>query len=86
VAGLAKDLVLKKNGSVARISCAPIFATADQSDCYMDPDAPPEVWRTDLRGTKMLDASADIGLRSLKRRGSTITWRDGSALRHAQLK
>ena len=80
------DVALKKNGSVAWISCAPIFGTPDQNDCFRDPDTPPEVWRTDRRGTKRLDASADLGLRSLKRRGSTITWRHGSTTRTAQLK
>jgi hypothetical protein len=80
------DVALKKNGSVAWISCFPIFGTPDQHDCFRDPDIPPEVWRTDRRGTKRLDAAANVGLHSLKRRGSTITWRRGSETRHAQLK
>jgi hypothetical protein len=83
---LVPDVALKKNGSVAWISCWPIFGDADQNNCFRDADLPPEVWRTDSRGTKMLDASADIGLRSLKRRGNTITWRRGSHRSTAQLR
>lgn len=83
---LVTDVALKKNGAVAWISCYPIFETPNQNDCFRDPDVPPEVWRTDRRGTKMLDASADVGLRSLKRKGLTISWRHGSSRRSAQLK
>jgi hypothetical protein len=83
---LITHVTLKKNGSVAWISCSPIYGSPDNNDCFKDPDIPPEVWRTDHRGTKMLDASADIRLRSLKRRGNAITWRDGSQRRTAQLK
>jgi hypothetical protein len=84
--GEVTDVALKKNGSVAWISCAPIFGNPDQNDCFRDPDIPPEVWRTDRRGTRKLDTSAELGLRSLKRHGSTITWRHGSTTRTAQLK
>jgi hypothetical protein len=83
--GIKTDLVLKKNGSVAWISCFP-YGDEDSTNCRRDPSIPLEVWRTDRRGTKLLDASTDLHKHSLKRRGSTITWRDGSETRTAQLK
>ena len=82
--GMAKDLVLKKNGSVAWISCWRF--PPGPGGCAIDADTPVEVWRTDSRGTKLLDASTEVRLRSLKRQGSTITWRHGSERRSAQLK
>jgi hypothetical protein len=77
------DVVLRKNGSAAWISCRPL--TASNHDCR-GADEPTEVWRSDTRGRKRLDASTDVGLRSLKRKGSTITWRHGSKARTAQLR
>jgi hypothetical protein len=83
--GVITDVALKKNGSVAWISCAPQFP--DDSQCRKgDEETPPEVWRTDHRGTKLLDASTAIRLRSLKRTGSRITWRHGGKERTATLK
>ena len=85
-AGIKTDLVLKKNGSVAWISCYPYLGDTDSTNCSRGPGFPLEVWRTDRRGTKLLDAYTDVGKRSLKRRGSTISWRHGSKRRTAQLK
>lgn len=82
--GIKTDLVLKKNGSVAWISCYPYMGDIDSTNCHRNP--PLQVWRTDRRGTKLLDASTELRKHSLKRRGSTITWRDGSKTRTAQLK
>ena len=82
--GMATDLVLKKNGSVAWISCWRF--PPGPGGCAVDADTPAEMWRTDSRGTKLLDASTDVRLRSLKRKGSTITWRHGTERRTARLK
>ena len=82
---LVTDLVLKKNGSVAWISCSPL--ESGPGGCsFRSEGVPLEVWRTDSRGTKRLAASVDVGRHSLTRRGSTIRWRDGSVVRHAQLR
>jgi hypothetical protein len=81
--GYVADVVLRKNGSVAWISCRPVYL-ADY-DCG-DVGAPTEVWRRDSHGRKRLDASTGVRLRSLKREGSAITWRHGSKRRTAQLK
>jgi hypothetical protein len=83
--GLVMDVVLKKNGSVAWISCTPV--PVNVYHCRdRDRDTPAEVWRVDSRGRKRLDVAAEIGLHTLVRQGSTITWRHGSKRRTAQLK
>jgi hypothetical protein len=83
--GLVMDIALRKNGSVAWISCRPIPVNA--RDCRdRDRDTPAEVWRRDSRGRKRLDVASDIGLHTLVRRGATISWRHGSKRRTAQLK
>jgi hypothetical protein len=81
--GYVSDVVLRKNGSVAWISCYPVYPS--DYDCR-DQGAPTEVWRRDSRGRKRLDASTEVGLRSLKRRGATITWRHGREMRSAALR
>ena len=82
--GIVTDVALRKNGSVAWIACSP--GIPDDSRCDGDADTPTEVWRTDHRGTKLLDASTSIRRRSLERDGSRITWRHGGEKRSATLK
>jgi hypothetical protein len=77
-----KGLVLKRNGSVAWLSCF----TDEPGRCrgpaeYVEWEA----WRADTRGRKLLDASADVRLRSLRLEGSTLTWRHGTEARTATL-
>jgi hypothetical protein len=84
--GAITDLVLKRNGSVAWISC---FANnAHRRPCFPspDPDLPYQVWRADTRGRKMLDASDGVARRSLRRDGSTLSWRHGAETRTATLR
>jgi hypothetical protein len=82
--GAVTDFALKRDGSVAWISC--IASDANQTRCYSPgPDAPYEVWRMDRRGHKLLDKSADIELRSLDLHGSTLTWSRAGATQSASL-
>jgi hypothetical protein len=79
------DIVLKRNSSVAWISCRP--PDPNSSDCFpRDPDTPFQVWRADRRGRKLLDSSETIRLRSLRREGHRISWRRGDEVRTATLR
>jgi hypothetical protein len=81
--GAVTDLTLKRNASVAWISC---FGYSTRS-CS---NAPYQVWRADRRAGKweheLLEESSDIQPRSLRRQDSTITWRRGEATRSASLR
>jgi hypothetical protein len=76
------DLTLKANGSVAFISCR----TGRGPDSPCRPALRRQVWRADLRGHAVLDKSRRIGPYSLRRHGSTISWRHGAKRRHGRLK
>jgi hypothetical protein len=45
-----------------------------------------EVQRADRQGHSVLDSGRSIQARSLRLRGSTLTWRDGSGTRSATLR
>jgi hypothetical protein len=85
VAARITDLTLKRNGSVAWISCPPSDPNANHC-AAPDPDVPYEVWRVDRRGRKLLDHSSEIELRSLIRKDSTISWRRAGAKQSATMK
>jgi hypothetical protein len=76
------DIVLKRNGSVAWISCP----TRDPNAEFCFRNGPFQVWRLDRRGAKKLDSSAKVRRDSLRREGSRISWRHGGATRHATLR
>jgi hypothetical protein len=79
------DVTLKRNGSVAWISC--FTHDDDGARCLgRDPEVPFEVWRADTRGHKLLDKSSEMGIHSLKRDGSNITWRKSGDTRSATLR
>jgi hypothetical protein len=74
---VATDLVLKRNGSIAWI------LTVVNGDL-----TPPgsEVGRMDSRGETTLAAANDIESRSLRLRGSTLSWRQAGTTRAANLR
>jgi hypothetical protein len=76
------DIVLKRNGSVAWISCP----TRDGNAEFCFRDGPFQVWRLDRRGAKKLDSSAKVRRDSLRRTDSRISWRHGGAMRRASLR
>jgi hypothetical protein len=79
------DVTLRKNGSVAWISC--LASDTNGLHCYRpDADYPYQVWRLDTRGLKKLDESAAIAKRSLERSVRKISWRDGGETKTATLK
>lgn len=83
--GAISDITLKRNGSVAWISC--LASDPNRTRCYPpDPQAPYEVWRADRRGRKLLERSSTIRLHSLSRKASTITWRSDGMTRSAALR
>jgi hypothetical protein len=82
-AARVKGLTLKRNGSVAWISC---FESRAGSCAAPASDLEWQVWRADARGRRLLDASEDVRLRSLQRAGSTLTWRHGDETRTARLR
>ena len=83
VASKIRGLVLKRNGSVAWLSC---FAKPSGGCPAPAEDVEWEAWRADTRGRKLLDASADVRLRSLRLEGSSLTWRHGTHTRTATLR
>lgn len=70
-------LVLQRGGNVGWIATA----------THPAGEGPPmiEVHRATSRGAVRLDSGASIAPRSLRLRGSLMTWRDGSAVRSASL-
>jgi hypothetical protein len=76
------DIVLKRNGSVAWISCQ----TRDPNAEFCFRNGPFQVWRLDRRHAKKLDSSAKVRRRSLRREGSRISWQHGAATRSASLR
>jgi hypothetical protein len=76
------DIVLKRNGSVAWISCP----TRDGNEEFCFRNGPFQVWRLDRRYAKKLDSSAEVRRRSLRREGSRISWQHGAASRSASLR
>jgi hypothetical protein len=84
-AAVITDLTLKRNGSVAWISCFP--AESSDHECISPgPDLPYEVWRADTHGRQLLDASEKVKLRSLHRTRSTLTWRHDDEPHTAKLR
>ena len=80
------NLTLKRNGSVAWLSCFPRDADVSHHCRAPQPDLEWEAWRADTRGRKLLDASDEVRVRSLRREGSTLTWLHGSETRTATLR
>ncbi len=76
------DVTLKRNGSIAWISCL-VF---EQRCTPRDPMAPYQVWRADSGGTKLLESSDAVRLRSLHRDANSLNWRSGERLRRATLR
>jgi len=76
------DIVLKPNRSVAWIACR--TTRAHETRCRRP--ARRQLWRVDRRQDRLLDRGRRIRPRSLRRRGSTISWRHGKARRTASLK
>jgi hypothetical protein len=76
------DIVLKRNGSVAWISCP----TRDPNEEFCHRHVAYQVWRSDSRGAERLAHAEAVRLHSLKRRGSTISWRQGTQERRAGLR
>jgi hypothetical protein len=71
-------IVVKPDGAVAWISgVQSVFSRASRVL---------EVHRVDTRGQAMLDSGRGIYGRSLRLRGSTLTWRDGSVMRTSTLR
>ena len=70
------SLVLKGDGAVAWI--ATVMSIGNHR-------AAVEVWRSDRHGTTRLDSRADTRPRSLRLRGSTLRWRDGTQTHTAVL-
>lgn len=71
------SIVVKSDGSVAWIS---EVTSVVSHRPYL------EVHRLDSRGEAILDTGSGITTRSLRLRGSTLTWRDGSRTRTASLR
>jgi hypothetical protein len=80
------NLTLKRNGSVAWLSCFPWDADVSHHCRAPQPDLEWEAWRADTRGRKLLDASDEVRVRSLRRDRSTLTWRHGDETRTATLR
>jgi hypothetical protein len=82
ISGTITGLTLKRDGSVAWISCR----TGSGRDSPCRAHARRQVWRSDSYGDARLDDSRRVFLYSLRRRGSTISWRHGAGRRSARLR
>lgn len=71
------SVVVKRNGSVAWIGAAGSIIAHRSTET--------EVNAADRRGERLLDSGAGINARSLRLRGSTLTWVDGGRTRSATL-
>ena len=72
------SIVVKADGATAWIS---------QTSSVIRSGSPvTQVWRADAPGQSLLDSGGAIDARSLRRSGSTISWRDGSKVRSARLR
>lgn len=74
--GSVTSLVLKADGSDAWIATDHSLGAGARIV---------QVWRHDRHGLTMLDSGLPVKLGSLKLSSSRLTWRDGSATRHASL-
>ncbi len=72
------SIVVKADGAVAWIGSAGSVIGGQRTDI--------EVHRSDARGQALLASGSAIDPGSLRRHGSTLTWRDGSATRSAKLR
>ena len=79
--GQVTDLTMKRNGSLAWISC---LAAANGLSC--EPGEPYQVWRVDRGGGERLEHSTEVKPRSLERSDSKITWIVGDSIRSATLR
>jgi hypothetical protein len=75
---VVESLVVKSDGAVAWIS--------EVSSIIGRGSAQLEVQRADAGGHAVLESGRSIRTRSLRLRGSTLTWRDGSGTRSATLR
>jgi hypothetical protein len=73
------DMALRRNGSVAWISCE-----ADSEGC--DRSTPYQVHRIDGRGHRLLDTGRRIGPRSLRLTRRTVRWTNAGEPRSASLR
>jgi hypothetical protein len=71
------DIVVKRDGSVAWIATAGSIVSRGSADT--------EVEKSDRTSGTLLDKSKQIRVHSLLLSGSQLSWRDGSATRHATL-
>lgn len=72
-----QSIVVKPDGAVAWISQT--MSVIGRASAAL------EVHRADVRGTSLLDSGRSILARSLRLRGSRLTWRDGPTTRAATL-
>lgn len=80
--GAVTASVLTRDGRIAWIACVPRVDDAYRCDKAREY----RLWRADRRGARMLDETSGVTLHSLRREGSTITWRHGDEPRSATLK
>jgi hypothetical protein len=71
------DIVVKRDGSVAWIATAGSIISPNSMNT--------EVEKSDRTSRTVLDKSTKIRVHSLLLSGSQLSWRDGSATRHASL-
>jgi hypothetical protein len=75
---IVESLVVKSDGAIAWISRT--FSIIGRGSTQL------EVQRADARGQAVLDSGRSIRSRSLRLRGSTLTWRDAAGTRSASLR
>jgi hypothetical protein len=84
-AASATDLALKRDGSVAWIAC-PEGIPTQTCDPEQIAEVGFQVWKNDRAGVRQLDRGMEIDPKSLRRRGSHISWLNGGVRRTAKLR
>jgi hypothetical protein len=79
---------LKSNGAVASIDCPDVGPNDSSRACGRAGGSKKRVrlWNAGAARPRLVDAGRGIDPRTLKLRGSRLTWKHGRRLRHAVLR